>query len=84
MAGLPQKVIDRAANILEKLEEVDIQRDRKVVGVQENGLQLSFFQPKPSEIEEELRNIDILNITPIEAMNILNRLVEKSKEIEEQ
>ena len=61
-----------------------IQRDRKVVGVQENGLQLSFFQPKPSEIEEELRNIDILNITPIEAMNILNRLVEKSKEIEEQ
>lgn len=84
LAGLPQKVIDRAANILEKLEEVDIQRDRKVVGVQENGLQLSFFQPKPSEIEEELRNIDILNITPIEAMNILNRLVEKSKEIEEQ
>lgn len=63
---------------------MDIQRDRKVVGVQENGLQLSFFQPKPSEIEEELRNIDILNITPIEAMNILNRLVEKSKEIEEQ
>ena len=63
---------------------MDIQRDRKVVGVQENGLQLSFFQPKPSEIEEELRDIDILNITPIEAMNILNRLVQKSKEIKEQ
>ena len=84
LAGLPRKVIDRAANILVKLEEVDIQRDKRVVGVQENGMQLSFFQPKPSEIEEELRDIDILNITPIEAMNILNRLVQKSKEIKEQ
>ncbi|MFY9278140.1 MAG: DNA mismatch repair protein MutS [Caldicoprobacterales bacterium] len=83
LAGLPYEVINRATSILEKLEEVDMQRDKKVVGLEENNIQLSFFQPKPSEIEEELRNIDILNLTPIEAMNILHRLVEKSKDSKE-
>ena len=37
------------------------------------------FEEKKSIVEEELKKIDVLNITPIEAINILNALKEKIK-----
>ena len=37
------------------------------------------FEEKKSIVEEELKKIDVLNITPIEAINILNSLKEKIK-----
>lgn len=37
------------------------------------------MKKKKSEVEEEVKNIDILNITPIEAINILSKLREKVK-----
>ena len=37
------------------------------------------FEEKKSVVEEELKKIDILNITPIEALNILSKLKEKTK-----
>ena len=82
LAGLPIPVIERAKAILSQLEEADIAKksSRNITAREPVSQQLSFFQPRPSEIEEELKNIDILNITPIEAMNILNRLVEKAKQ----
>ena len=83
LAGLPLPVIERAKVILSQLEEADIAKKNHNQYVAEKkpaGQQLSFFQPRPSEIEEELKNIDVLNITPIEAMNILNHLVEKAKQ----
>ena len=40
---------------------------------------LSGNYEKKSEVEEEVKNIDILNITPIEAINILSKLREKVK-----
>ncbi|NLI60832.1 MAG: DNA mismatch repair protein MutS [Clostridiales bacterium] len=79
LAGLPHPVIDKASRILSRLEEININRDKNSIYIQEEDLQLSLFDSRPSGIEEELREIDILNITPMEAINILNRLVEKSK-----
>lgn len=79
LAGLPIPVIHRAAEILKMLEETDINKGEATSRIQEASPQISFFDPRPSEVEEELRKIDVLNITPMEAMNILNRLVEKSK-----
>ena len=37
------------------------------------------FEEKKSIVEEKLKKIDVLNITPIEAINILNDLKEKIK-----
>lgn len=85
LAGLPEPVIERAKAILSQLEESDIARKSSaatsyVAEKKPIGEQLSFFIPRPSEIEEELKKIDVLNITPMEAMNILYRLVEKAKQ----
>ncbi|MFO7295178.1 MAG: DNA mismatch repair protein MutS [Caldicoprobacter sp.] len=86
LAGLPEPVIERAKAILAQLEESDIAKKTSaatssyVAEKKPMGEQLSFFIPRPSEIEEELKTIDVLNITPIEAMNILYRLVQKAKQ----
>ncbi len=74
LAGLPKEVIDRA-NII--LKEYETKENKKTSSVQ-IALPLNF-EEKKSVIEEELKKIDILNITPIEAINILSKLKEKIK-----
>ena len=84
MAGLPLSVTERAAEILKQLEkgksdskDIDIQKDLKSVAENREGLQLSFYQlddPSLRQIREELENIDINNLTPIEALNKLNEI----------
>jgi len=86
LAGIPIQVIERASEILSRLEESNINkantrslRNKKNKNSEDRGLQLSLFDPKPSAIEEELRNIDVVNMTPMEAINTLYRLVEMAK-----
>lgn len=79
LAGLPLPVINRASKILTRLEKLDVNKTENKEFLREDSAQLSFFDKKPSEIEEEIKGIDILNITPLEAMNILYRLVEKTR-----
>ena len=74
LAGLPKEVIDRA-NII--LKEYETKENKKTSSVQ-IALPLNF-EEKKSVVEEELKKIDILNITPIEAINILSKLKEKVK-----
>ena len=74
LAGLPKEVIDRA-NII--LKEYETKENKKTSSVQ-IALPLNF-EEKKSVVEEELKKIDILNITPIEAINILSKLKEKIK-----
>ncbi len=74
LAGLPKEVIDRA-NII--LKEYETKENKKRSSVQ-IALPLNF-EEKKSVVEEELKKIDILNITPIEAINILSKLKEKVK-----
>ena len=74
LASLPKEVIDRA-NII--LKEYETKENKKTSSVQ-IALPLNF-EEKKSVVEEELKKIDILNITPIEAINILSKLKEKVK-----
>jgi len=72
LANMPSSVIKRATEILEYYE------NNKKNSIPEKGEQISFtFESNNDELIEEIKNIDILNITPIEAMNILYKLKQK-------
>ena len=75
LAGLPKEVIDRANIILKEYESKEKNKNTNSVQI---SLPLNFEENK-SEVEEELKKIDVLNITPIEAINILSKLKEKIK-----
>jgi len=74
LAGLPDEVIERADSILKVYEGKEKKKDTYI----QTSIPLNFEQKK-SEVEEEIKKIDILNITPIEAINILSKLKEKVK-----
>ena len=74
LAGLPTSVIERADSILKTYESKEKKKDIYI----QTTLPLNFEEHK-SLVEEELKKIDILSITPIEAINILNKLKEKIK-----
>ena len=74
LAGLPKEVIDRASVILKNYESKETNKSTTT----QMTLPLNF-EEKKSVVEEELKKIDILNITPIEANNILSGLKEKIK-----
>ena len=84
MAGMPKSIVDRANEILKLLE-----RENRQDGISENknirqinrqsssGYQLSFFQlddPVLSQVRDEILNLDVNNLTPIEALNKLNEI----------
>ena len=74
LAGLPDEVIKRASDVLSVYENKEKKRDMKI----QTTLPLDFDNKK-SLVEEELKRIDVLKITPIDAMNILYKLKEKVK-----
>ena len=74
LAGLPDEVIKRATSILKVYESKEKQKDLVI----QTTLPLDF-EEETSEIEEEIKALDILNITPIEAITILSKLKEKIK-----
>lgn len=74
LAGLPDEVIERADAILKVYENKEKKKDIVI----QTTLPLNF-EEKKSAVEEEIKKIDILNITPIDAINILSNLKEKLK-----
>ena len=81
MAGMPVSVVKRSEKILENLEQSrDNNTPTKPVGniaKQREGYQLSIFQlddPVLKQIRDEIKNIDINNLTPVEALNKLNEI----------
>jgi DNA mismatch repair protein MutS len=81
MAGMPKSVISRAEKILIELEQTrrkhDLDEEVKVIAKNREGMQLSFFQlddPVLKQIRDEIKNIDINNLTPMEALNKLNEI----------
>ena len=92
LANLPEEVIERAKEILIQLEESDINKPfaRKKNRVNDN-FQVSMFQADPAENEinkkykelaENIKNIDIENITPMQSFKLLNDIIEKTKRID--
>jgi len=81
MAGMPKSVVNRANEILKELEQSHMKQDLSKsvsdLAYHREGLQLSFFQlddPVLKQIRDELLDIDINNLTPIEALNKLNEI----------
>jgi len=79
LAGMPTKVVNRAKEILKTLEDSrsQDQNTENIKRVTEENLQLSFFQlddPALESIREELTQIDINTLTPIEALMKLNKI----------
>ena len=80
MAGMPKSIVKRANTILKQLESDNRQQGisgKPLTEVSENrsGMQLSFFQlddPILCQIRDEILNLDVNNLTPIEALNKLN------------
>lgn len=80
MAGMPSGIVKRADEILKKLEESS-QREElgrpvsETINNSKNAVQLSFFQlddPVLCQVRDEILNLDVNNLTPLEALNKLN------------
>jgi DNA mismatch repair protein MutS len=89
LAGLPYSVINNSFRILNNLEEQDLNKNNKVLKEElttSEKEQMNFwnFKNKHKEfIDENILNININKITPMEAMNLLNEIIEKSEELGE-
>ena len=82
IAGMPRSIVKRANTILKQLETDNAGvggAGRPVVTAAKkaDGMQLSFFQldyPVLCQIRDEIRGLDINNLTPVEALNKRNEI----------
>ena len=81
MAGMPISITRRAEQILTELEKGtqkgEMNKPIGQIADQREGMQLSFFQlddPVLEQIRDEIKTLDINNLTPIEALNKLNEI----------
>lgn len=79
MAGMPKSIVKRADDILHQLEtdnrQQGISKPLSEVSEHREGMQLNFFQlddPILCQIRDEILNLDVNNLTPLEALNKLN------------
>lgn len=81
MAGMPQSIVKRSEKILEQLEndnrQTGIAKPVGEIASQREGYQLSFFQlddPVLEQVRDEIKGLDVNNLTPIDALNKLNEI----------
>ena len=93
LAGVPDSVIQRAKEIVEELVEADIATRIRDISVQTSTptkktkkydevdlAQISLFDTvKDDDVIEELKNIDVAHLTPMDALNTIYRLQNKLK-----
>ena len=81
LAGVPKEVTNRANEILFKLEKKNIMNGKAESKSEkaENAGQLSMYNYKLAEIASELDGVHLDSITPIEALNILQKMKDKMK-----
>ena len=84
LAGLPQGVINRAWEVLADLEQTDgsDERTRKRRPRQATSQQMPLFTPNQPLIDE-IKSLDIPNLTPLQAINLLYQLQEKANDQDE-
>ena len=78
MAGMPQLVVSKAEKILKSLEQNN--KAQSPTKVPEDDVQLSFFSlddPLMEEIKDDVLNLDINTLTPVEALMKLNEIRRK-------
>lgn len=82
LAGMPKSIVKRANAILNQLETDNRQqgissKPTAEIASQRDGMQLSFFQlddPVLCQVRDEILNLDVNNLTPLEALNKLNEI----------
>ena len=80
MAGMPKSIVQRSSEILKQLETENRQEGiagKSLKNSSSDGYQLNFFQlddPVLSQVRDEIKNLDVNNLTPIEALNKLNEI----------
>ncbi|QQZ07869.1 DNA mismatch repair protein MutS [Heyndrickxia vini] len=90
LAELPKELIVRANEILRQLENQNNKNEQSVSKIEDHSLQLSFFEEsdtkekkeitsKEKKIVEELKDINLLELNPLQAMNTLYELQKKLK-----
>ncbi|MBQ7543314.1 MAG: DNA mismatch repair protein MutS [Synergistaceae bacterium] len=80
LAGVPDMVLRRAFELLEVFEHGGIEAREIPAPLPQNALkrQIMLFSPEEDAVLEELRQLDTDNITPKEALKILDELVKKA------
>ena len=96
LAGLPKNVINRSFELLEKLEEIDLNKKNslKLIDVKavekvqdtakEEIEQVSFWNYDDRYkdfISENILNLNINSMTPLESLNMMNELIKKAREL---
>lgn len=79
IAGMPKSVVKRANDILKDLESANVKSESRssILGkeIPQTGVQLNFFQlddPVLCQVRDEILNLDVNNLTPLEALNKLS------------
>ncbi|MDR3251473.1 MAG: DNA mismatch repair protein MutS [Tannerella sp.] len=77
MAGMPKSIVSRANEVLKQLETDNRQQGIKTKSIKKGteGYQLNLFQlddPVLSQMRDEIKSLDVNNLTPMEALNRLN------------
>jgi len=82
LAGIPQEVVDRAKEILYKLESKSLKETKELTLTPKKVFQLSIFE-MANPIIEKIKNLNIEEMTPISALNFLwelkKEILEKEK-----
>ncbi|MDF1545291.1 MAG: DNA mismatch repair protein MutS [bacterium] len=73
LAGLPRPAITRANQILKLLESGKFNQSKIGKGIFLEKSQPTLFDPQPSEIEKKITDMDLDNMTPMDALNILRQ-----------
>lgn len=81
MAGMPKSIVKRSNEILKQLESENrqdgIAKPMKDIAAAAEGFQLNFFQlddPVLSQVRDEIKNMDVNNLTPLDALNKLSEI----------
>ena len=90
MAGLPNEVVNRANEILESFEQESMFTEESEIRdafILHNGkdklrpenLQIPMFSTRDSEVEKDLKNLELDKLTPLEALNKISEWKKKIK-----
>jgi len=79
LAGVPQAVTNRANEILRTLEKNDITNKNGKEKTKQQSGQLDMYNYKIAEVAHEIDKINLNELTPIDALNILVKIKEKVK-----
>lgn len=86
LAGLPKEIINRSKEILKDLEDKDIALNDEKSNLSKHSIdknihQLDFTEINKEEIIHQIKNVNLMETTPIEALNILYHLHKKASSL---